>query len=76
MELATEHQQLIDFFAGRELPVGPQHVNPYSVFLNLSGAVQTRLADLYCDVETTQLSAILMLREVKDWLLTQDQMLV
>jgi len=73
MQLSTQHQQLIDFFAGRNLPSGPQHVNPYSVFLNLSGAVQTRLADLYCDVETTQQSAALMLREVKDWLLSQEQ---
>ena len=70
--MTPEQQQLIDFFAGLELPPGPQHVNPYSVFLNLPRTVITRLADLHSEVETTQQSAAVMLQEVKEWLLNSN----
>lgn len=69
MNLSQEHQELVDFFSGRELPTGPQHINEYSVLLNLSGAVNTRLQQLYSEVEATRKSAALMLNEVKDWLI-------
>ncbi|GAB3987241.1 hypothetical protein GCM10028807_06730 [Spirosoma daeguense] len=68
MHLRSEHQTLVDFFADRTLPTGPQHVNEYSIFLNLSGAVNARIAQLQSDVEATRNSAALMLEEVKSWL--------
>ncbi|GAB4051289.1 DUF6965 family protein [Spirosoma litoris] len=69
MNLSREHQELVDFFSGRDLPTGPQHINEYSVLLNLQGAVNTRLQQLYSEVEATRKSAALMLTEVKDWLM-------
>ncbi|MVM34689.1 hypothetical protein GO755_31970 [Spirosoma sp. HMF4905] len=69
MDLSREHQELVDFFSGRELPTGPQNINEYSVLLNLSGAVKTRLQQLDSEVEATRKSAALMLCEVKDWLI-------
>ena len=68
MQLSQEHQALVDFFTNYSLPNGPQHINPYSTFLNLSGAVQNRLQQLYSNVEATKKSAALMLTEVKEWL--------
>lgn len=69
MNLSHEHQELVDFFSGLELPTGPQHINEYSVMLNLAGAVHTRLQQLNSEVEATRKSAVLMLSEVKAWLL-------
>jgi hypothetical protein len=69
MNLSREHQELVDFFSSRDLPTGPQHINEYSVMLNLSGAVNTRLQQLHSEVEATRKSAALMLSEVKEWLL-------
>ncbi|MFD2937901.1 DUF6965 family protein [Spirosoma flavum] len=71
MLLNSEYQELVDFFSGRDLPHGPQHINEYSVFLNLSGAVSTQLQRLYSEVEATRKSAEIMLHEVKDWLIRQ-----
>ena len=71
MHLIQEHQELVDFFSGLDLPSGPQHINEYSLFLNLSGAVTTQLNRLHSDVEATRKSAVMMLREVKDWLVRQ-----
>lgn len=68
MQLSQEHQALVDFFTGYELPTGPQHVNAHSVFLNLPGAVTSRLRQLNSDVDATRKSAVLMLSEVKGWL--------
>ncbi|MVM41272.1 hypothetical protein GO730_32320 [Spirosoma sp. HMF3257] len=72
MNLSDEYQELVDFFSGRDLPTGPQHINDYSVLLNMSGAVHTRLQQLYSDVEATRKSAALMLYEVKDWLIMSN----
>lgn len=71
MQLTNEHQELVDFFAERELPAGPQHVNEFSVFFNLTGAVRTRLQELQSEVELTRNSAATMLAEVRSWLLKQ-----
>ncbi|GAB4036061.1 DUF6965 family protein [Spirosoma gilvum] len=68
----SEHQDLIDFFSGRDLPTGPQHINEFSVFFNLSNAVNTRLNQLNSDVAATRNSALLMLNEVKQWLLNKN----
>ncbi|UFH56303.1 DUF6965 family protein [Spirosoma sp. KNUC1025] len=68
MQLSREYQELVDFFSGRELPTGPQHINEYSVFLSLSGAVNTNLQRLYSGVEATSQSAARMLKEVQQWL--------
>ena len=68
MQLSQEYQALVDFFTDYSLPSGPQHINSYSTFLNLSGAVHTRLQQLHSNVEATQKSAALMLSEVKEWL--------
>ncbi|GAB3945767.1 hypothetical protein GCM10028805_15400 [Spirosoma harenae] len=73
MNLDSEYQDLVDFFSGRDLPTGPQHINEYSVFLNLSNAVNSRLTQLHSDVAATRKSAALMLREVKDWLTNRDK---
>ncbi|WP_461075164.1 DUF6965 family protein [Spirosoma flavus] len=72
MHLRSEHQALVDFFAERQLPTGPQHVNDYSVFFNLPAAVNSRLSQLHSDVEATRKSAALMLEEVKNWLSEQS----
>ena len=68
MQLSQEHQALVDFFADHSLPSGPQHINAYSIYLNLQGAVHNRLQQLHSDVEATRKSAALMLTEVKEWL--------
>ena len=68
MQLSQEHQALVDFFTGYDLPTGPQHINVHSVFLNLPSAVNSRLRQLYSDVDATRKSAALMLGEVKTWL--------
>ncbi|QDK81650.1 hypothetical protein EXU85_24780 [Spirosoma sp. KCTC 42546] len=73
MNLSHEHQELVDFFSDRELPTGPQHINEYSVMLNLAGAVDTRLQQLYSEVDATRKSAALMLSEVRSWLLKHAQ---
>ncbi|AUD03251.1 DUF6965 family protein [Spirosoma pollinicola] len=71
MQLCTEHQELINFFDNRPLPTGPQHINEYSVFLNLTAAVDNQLKQLQSDVEASQKSAAAMLFEVKFWLSKQ-----
>lgn len=76
MQLSTEHQELINFFANRPLPSGPQHVNPYSVFLNLPGAVEVQLNQLRSDVEASRKSAAIILREVKDWITVEHPQLL
>lgn len=68
MQLSTEYQELIDFFTGRQIPTGPQHVNPYSVYLNLQGAVEMHLQQLQSNVEASRKAAFLMLVQVRDWL--------
>lgn len=73
MQLSPDHQALVDFFSAYELPTGPQHINAYSVYLNLPSAVSNRLRQLHSEVEATQKSAALMLGEVKDWLEKQGQ---
>lgn len=72
MQLSTEHQELINFFASRPLPTGPQHINEYSVFLNLPGAVSSQIRQLQSDVEASQRSAALMLNQVRKWLMKQE----
>ncbi|GAB2520547.1 DUF6965 family protein [Spirosoma aerophilum] len=72
MQLSSEHQELVNFFNGQSLPSGPQHVNEYSVFLNLSGAIESQLKQLQSDVEASRKSAAVMLGEVKDWLTAQE----
>ncbi|MBD2754158.1 DUF6965 family protein [Spirosoma validum] len=72
MPLRSEYQELVDFFSASDLPTGPQHVNEYSVFLNLSGAVSSSLQRLQSEVEATSLSAARMLTEVKQWLVEQE----
>ena len=72
MELIQEHQELVDFFTGRILPSGPQHVNSYSVFLNLDKAVKEHLKRLQSERETTRLQAAILLQEVKHWLLNSQ----
>ncbi|MBN8825929.1 MULTISPECIES: hypothetical protein [unclassified Spirosoma] len=67
----SEYQDLINFFSGRDLPTGPQHINEFSVFFNLSSAVSNRLNQLNSDVAATRKSAALMLTEVKHWLQNQ-----
>ncbi|WP_420150034.1 DUF6965 family protein [Spirosoma sp.] len=67
MPLRSEYQELVDFFSDCELPTGPQHINSYSVFLNLSGAVKNNLQRLYSEVEATSQSAARMLLEVMQW---------
>lgn len=71
MQLSPDHQALVDFFSAYELPTGPQHINAYSVFLNLPSAVNNRLRQLNSEVDATRKSAALMLGEVRDWLETQ-----
>jgi hypothetical protein len=72
MQLSSEHQELVEFFNGHTLPTGPQHVNEYSVFLNLAGAIESQLKQLQSDVEASRKSAAVMLREVKSWLTEQE----
>ncbi|WP_461103323.1 DUF6965 family protein [Spirosoma koreense] len=72
MALRNEYQQLVDFFSDRTLPTGPQHVNPYSVFFNLSSAVHTNLKLLHSEVTATSASAARMLTEVRQWLIEQS----
>ncbi|MBD2705164.1 hypothetical protein IC229_31370 [Spirosoma sp. BT702] len=72
MHLRSEHQALVDYFADRNLPTGPQHINEYSIFFNLPAAVNSRLTQLHSDVEATRNSAALMLEEVKNWLTTNE----
>ncbi|WP_020601076.1 DUF6965 family protein [Spirosoma panaciterrae] len=67
----SEYQDLVDFFSGRDLPTGPQHINEFSVFFNLSNAVSNRLTQLNSEVAATRKSAALMLAEVKQWLQNQ-----
>lgn len=69
MQLSTEHQELVNFFANRPLPSGPQHVNSYSVFLNLPGAVEVQLNQLRSEVEASRKSAAAILREVQNWVM-------
>ncbi|WP_080054169.1 DUF6965 family protein [Spirosoma aerolatum] len=71
MNTNSDYQDLIDFFSGRDLPTGPQHINEFSVFFNLSSAVSNRLNQLNSDVAATRKSAALMLTEVKQWLQNQ-----
>lgn len=71
MQQDNDHQELVDFFTGRPLPAGPQHLNPYSVFLDLNGAVVSHLHRLGSEVEATRRSSALTLTEVKKWLLSQ-----
>ena len=71
MQLSTDHQELINFFADRPLPSGPQHVNSYSVFLNLPGAVDVQLKQLRSEVDASRKSAEIILREVQEWLIAQ-----
>ena len=73
MQLSSDHQALVDFFSTHELPSGPQHVNAYSVYLNLPNAVTSRLRQLHSEVEATRKSAALMLDEVKNWLETKPK---
>lgn len=73
MHLSSEHQELEKFFLGRSLPTGPQHINEYSVFLNLSGAVATQIQWLHSEVAATRKSAAIMLQEVRAWMLLQDE---
>lgn len=68
MALTSEQQELVAFFSDRELPAGPQHVNDYSVFINLTDAVQAQLKHLQSDVLISQQSATRLLQEVKNWL--------
>ncbi|GAB3040398.1 DUF6965 family protein [Spirosoma pulveris] len=71
MHFSNEHEELENFFRDRSLPSGPQHINEYSVFLNLPGAVTTQLQWLHSEVAATRKSAAVMLQEVRDWLLQQ-----
>ena len=71
MQLSTDHQELINFFANRPLPSGPQHVNSYSVFLNLPDAVEAQLRQLRSDVDASRKSAAIILREVQEWIIAQ-----
>jgi hypothetical protein len=72
MKLSDDHQALVDFFAAVTLPTGVQHVNEYSVFLDLPGAARTYIQRLYSDVETNRQSAALALTGIKDWVMEQD----
>jgi hypothetical protein len=72
MQLKSEYQDLVNFFTSHPLPAGPQHINEFSVFLNLSGAVETSLNQLRSDVEATSKSAATMLSEIKMWLIRQE----
>ncbi|SFB88313.1 DUF6965 family protein [Spirosoma endophyticum] len=72
MQLSTEHQELVNFFTNRSLPTGPQHINEYSVFLNLPGAVSSQIKQLQSDVDTSRRSAALMLNQVRNWLMKQE----
>ena len=76
MQLSHEHQELVDFFADCELPSGPQHVNEYSVFLNLPRAVSTHLPRLSSEVEATRKSAAALLAEVRDWVMERGDLCV
>lgn len=71
MQLSTEHQELINFFSNRPLPSGPQHVNAYSVFLNLPTAVEAQLKQLRSDVDASRKSATIILREIQEWIVAQ-----
>lgn len=74
MQLSQEHQALVDFFADCALPSGPQHVNEYSVFLSLSGAVSTHLPRLSSDVDATRKSAAALLTEVREWVMERSNL--
>ncbi|WP_461115402.1 DUF6965 family protein [Spirosoma jeollabukense] len=73
MQLSKEHQELVNFFANQSLPTGPQHINEYSVFLNLPGAVSAQLKQLQSDVDASRRSAALMLNQVRNWLMNQER---
>lgn len=72
MNLSDEHQALVDFFVSITLPTGFQHVNEYSVFLDLPGATNTYIKRLYSAVEADRKSAALALNEIRDWVLQQE----
>jgi hypothetical protein len=75
MNLSDEHQSLVDFFAGITLPDGFQHVNAYSVFLDLPGATDTYLKRLHSDVDANRRSAALALSEIREWALRQQDIM-
>jgi|GEM_PF-4314246 hypothetical protein len=72
MKLSDDHQALVDFFASITLPTGFQHVNEYSVFLDLPGATEMYIRRLYSDVDTNRQSAALALTGIKEWAIQQD----
>lgn len=72
MNLSDEHQALVDFFASVTLPTGFQHVNEYSVFLDLPGATRTYIQRLHSQVETDRKSAALALNGIRDWVVEQE----
>jgi hypothetical protein len=72
MKLNDDHQALVDFFARITLPTGFQHVNEYSVFLDLPVATETYLRRLHSDVDTNRQSAALALTGIKEWAMQQD----
>jgi hypothetical protein len=72
MNLSDEHQALVDFFAPITLPTGFQHVNAYSVFLDLPGAVNTYIKRLHSTVEADRKSAALALNGIRNWVLEQE----
>jgi hypothetical protein len=72
MNLSEEHQALVDFFATVTLPTGFQHVNEYSIFLDLPGATQAYIQRLYSSVEADRKSAALALNGIRNWVLDQE----
>ena len=72
MELSQDHQELVDFFTGCVLPAGPQHINPFSVYLDLQTAVETHIRQLFSNAEASRKAAALMLTEVRQWLTTRS----
>lgn len=72
MNLTEDNQALIDFFAHHSLPSGFQHVNEYSVYLDLPGAVSTFLQRLQSDVVTNQKSAAMALIQIREWAIKQE----
>ncbi|WP_080238414.1 hypothetical protein [Spirosoma rigui] len=72
MNLSDEHQALVDFFARITLPTGFQHVNEYSLFLDLPGATKNYIKRLHSAVESDRKSAALALNGIRDWVLQQE----
>lgn len=72
MNLSDEHQALVDFFARITLPTGFQHVNEYSLFLDLPGATKNYIKRLHSTVESDRKSAALALNGIRDWVLQQE----